>query len=54
MPRIVVAIVIRIGRRRSLLPTIYTLLDDANLNLRKVIRRAREKAPLAPKPAPAL
>jgi HAE1 family hydrophobic/amphiphilic exporter-1 len=36
------------------LPTIYTLLDDATLNLRKVIRRAREKAPLAPKPAPAL
>jgi HAE1 family hydrophobic/amphiphilic exporter-1 len=30
------------------LPTIYTLLDDANLNLRRIILRARERAPLKP------
>jgi HAE1 family hydrophobic/amphiphilic exporter-1 len=30
------------------LPTIYTLLDDANLNLRRIIKRARERAPLRP------
>jgi HAE1 family hydrophobic/amphiphilic exporter-1 len=30
------------------LPTIYTLLDDANLNLRRIIGRARERAPLKP------
>jgi HAE1 family hydrophobic/amphiphilic exporter-1 len=30
------------------LPTIYTLLDDANLNLRRIIKRARERAPLKP------
>ena len=26
------------------LPTIYTLLDDANLSLRRIIRKARERA----------
>jgi hypothetical protein len=31
------------------LPTIYTLLDDANLNLRRIIGKARERAPLAAK-----
>jgi HAE1 family hydrophobic/amphiphilic exporter-1 len=30
------------------LPTIYTLLDDANINLRRIIGRARERAPLKP------
>jgi HAE1 family hydrophobic/amphiphilic exporter-1 len=30
------------------LPTIYTLLDDPNLNLRRIIKRARERAPLKP------
>jgi HAE1 family hydrophobic/amphiphilic exporter-1 len=28
------------------LPSIYTLLDDANTNLRRIIGRARERAPL--------
>ena len=32
------------------LPTIYTLLDDANINLRRIIGNARERAPLG-KPA---
>jgi len=34
------------------LPTIYTLLDDANLNLRRIIRKARERAPLGAPAAP--
>ena len=34
------------------LPTIYTMLDDANLNMRRIIRTARERAPLAPKITP--
>jgi HAE1 family hydrophobic/amphiphilic exporter-1 len=34
------------------LPTIYTLLDDATLNLRRIIRSARERAPFGPRVTP--
>jgi HAE1 family hydrophobic/amphiphilic exporter-1 len=30
------------------LPTIYAVLDDAGLNMRRIIRRARERMPLRP------
>ena len=30
------------------LPSIYTLLDDAGINVRRIIRNARERAPLRP------